>query len=192
MHRALLGETHVLIHESDCLTSLGSRAVMLRPAERLLGRASDDAIPHTVTCARCEQPLGTTMRALGCDELPVCLRLHKDRLWLPSWRKYTVASRLYTELTERASAHSQYRFMLHACDAVSEHVRSSGVASLTGTGVRGRLVLLTWTSAVAACPGSRSQHEHTTLTDVPALKLAFECFDEDPSESVLRCDHALL
>lgn len=60
------------------------------------------------------------------------------------------------------------------------------LVGLAGTGVRMRLVLLNWNSAVMSCPGGVAEHAHTHLPEVPALKLAFEYFEQELEEARLK------
>lgn len=199
--RVLVGETHILIDWSDFSTADGVCTVLMTPAEanRMgVDEAGDDSIPHIVRCARCECPVGTALYQPAGGTVEGSIRIHKDRIALLSasrenvFSKYTICTRLFTELVDRASAHSQYRFLLHACDEVRGDVIGDDgcvteCAGLAGTGLRGRLILLNWNSAVAQCPGGVPDHSHTIISEVSALKLAFDAWDGEPSPSKLRC-----
>lgn len=220
--RALVGETHVLVHSGDLVRAATSAStVVITPAESryVQSSATSDAsssdggvIPHTVRCARCECPLGSVVCQLSLSAQPpddASLRFHKDRLHLSTatassnmFHKYTVATRLFTELVDRAEAHTQYRFLLHACDAVTgapdapiNAVHSHDgpkcdddwvMVGLKGTGLRGRLVLMNWNAAMVACDGGRPEHAHDALPEVPALKLAYEILEDDPDDAKLK------
>jgi hypothetical protein len=198
--RCFVGETHILLHGSDLMSS-GSPLVVCTPAEALLEHEDGEVVPHIVRCARCEGPLGSALCNVGSSAIPESIRLHKDRLsvvshdWTPSkaFVKYTVATRLFWDLLERASSHSQYRFLLHACDEVTGAAISTEaedkewvLLGLRGTGVRMKIILLNWNSAVVHCSGNVQDNVHDNLPEVSALKVAFEYFPEEPGDSTLK------
>jgi hypothetical protein len=147
-----VGETHLLLHAADARID-GHPSVYLIAAEGRVStgpsaRSSvmSDLHPgvlHVVVCRRCEGVLGTAIARDGDgddrDGSTHTLRVHKDRVSVfvaafappavpgatrgDALRRYTVCSRLWSELVDRATAHSQYRFTLHATDRVTSAPR---------------------------------------------------------------------
>lgn len=176
--------------------------VVCTPAESLLEHDLGETLPHIVRCARCEGPLGSAMCSTGSSVIPDSVRLHKDRVSVGNddaklakvLRKYTVATRLFWDLLERASSHSQYRFLLHACDEVTGAAISAEaddkewvLLGLQGTAVRMKIILLNWNSAISHCNGNLQEHAHDDLPEVSALKIAFEYFPSEPVDAKLKC-----
>lgn len=137
-----IGETHLLLHTADLCSASGVPSVVYAPLEPLgEGQTTGEELPHLVRCRRCEAPVGTTVATVGGSPVSSSVRLHKDRVTLPRpgqstanvFSRYTTATRLFSELTDRASAHSQYRFLVHACDKVTGRPLREGEGA-TGDG----------------------------------------------------------
>ena len=155
-----VGEAHLLLHAEDFAID----AFMLSPAESAslpvaAPSGSAPSVLHTVLCQRCACPLGVAWCPVGSTRPDDdALRVYKDRIAmaavgtvqpaLHALSRYSVCSRVWVDLVDRAAAHSQYRFTLHSVDRVDSTGPRTGAFAVSKSLAEVAELQLEWTDRV--------------------------------------------